>query len=235
MEAPMRKLIVIAALALFSTSAHAKVHEFKFGGRSMRIEVPKHCSKPSCIHVYERSGKSKKRLSTTEATVAVPATTVAALPQTTAADPAPKSEPKVAPKAETQQATPDERKAVARLTLPTNPADEAKTASNGNPAGANADPAKATPVGLWLTEKREGKIRIEECGQNLCGHAEGKPNEKVLIDMKPTQNNRWNGKIHDSRNDRIYTANISLKNPNALKVQGCVFGGLFCGGETWTR
>ena len=36
--------------------------------------------------------------------------------------------------------------------------------------------------------------------------------------MKPTQNNRWNGKIHDTRSDRIYTANISLKNPNALKV-----------------
>ena len=119
--------------------------------------------------------------------------------------------------------------------MPTNPADEAKTASNGNPAGANADPAKATPVGLWLTEKREGKIRIEECGQNLCGHQEGKPSEKILIDMKPGQNNRWSGKIHDSRSDRTYTANISLKNPNALKVQGCVFGGLFCGGETWTR
>src|SRR2546425_151472 len=142
MEAPMRKLIVIAALALFSTSAHAKVHEFKFGGRSMRIEVPKHCRKPSCIHVYEQSGGAKKR---------------------------------------------------------------------------------------------QGKIRIEECGQNLCGHAEGKPNEKVLIDMKPTQSSRWSGKIHDTRSDRIYTANISLKNPNALKVQGCVFGGLFCGGETWTR
>jgi hypothetical protein len=226
----MRKLIVIAALALFSTSAHAKVHEFKFGGRSMRIEVPKHCSKPSCIHVYERSGRSKKRSSTAAAVVAAPV--VAALPQTTAADTAPRIEPKAEPKTETQSATPDERKAVARLTLPTNPADEAKTASNGSLAGANADPAKATPVGLWLTEKREGKIRIEECGQNLCGHAENKPNEKVLIDMKPTQNNRWSGKIHDTRSD---TANISLKNPNALKVQGCVFGGLFCGGETWTR
>lgn len=229
----MRKLIVIAALALFSTSAHAKVHEFKFGGRSMRIEVPKHCSKPSCIHVYERSGRSKKRSSTAAVVVAAPV--VAALPQTTAADTAPRIEPKAEPKTETQSATPDERKAVARLTLPTNPADEAKTASNGSLAGANADPAKATPVGLWLTEKREGKIRIEECGQNLCGHAENKPNEKVLIDMKPTQNNRWSGKIHDTRSDRIYTANISLKNPNALKVQGCVFGGLFCGGETWTR
>jgi Uncharacterized protein conserved in bacteria (DUF2147) len=231
----MRKLVVIVALALFSTSAHAKVHEFKFGGRHIRIDVARHCKKANCVHVYERTGGSRGRASATTAVAPV----VAAIPPTTASDSTPKVEPKAAepkaeprtePKAEPQAAVPDERKAVARLSLPVNPADEPKAAAAPAP-----EPAKTTPVGLWLTEKREGKIRIEACGANLCGHQDGKPSEKVLIDMKPTEGNRWSGKIHDSRSDRTYIANISLKNPNALKVQGCVFGGLFCGGETWTR
>jgi uncharacterized protein (DUF2147 family) len=26
-----------------------------------------------------------------------------------------------------------------------------------------------------------------------------------------------------------------MKSSNLLKVQGCAFGGLFCGGQTWKR
>ncbi len=88
---------------------------------------------------------------------------------------------------------------------------------------------------MWITEKKDGKIRIEPCGDALCGFADGKPNDKVLIDMKAGSNNRWNGKIKDIRSGSIYTAHISLKGANALSVQGCAFGGMFCGGQTWTR
>ena len=28
---------------------------------------------------------------------------------------------------------------------------------------------------------------------------------------------------------------IALKGTNTLKVQGCAFGGMFCGGQTWKR
>jgi uncharacterized protein (DUF2147 family) len=26
-----------------------------------------------------------------------------------------------------------------------------------------------------------------------------------------------------------------MKGPNAMRVQGCAFGGMFCGGQTWSR
>jgi hypothetical protein len=26
-----------------------------------------------------------------------------------------------------------------------------------------------------------------------------------------------------------------LNGPDALRVQGCAFGGMFCGGQTWSR
>jgi hypothetical protein len=32
-----------------------------------------------------------------------------------------------------------------------------------------------------------------------------------------------------------YDATIAMRGPNALKVQGCAFGGMFCGGQTWKR
>ncbi len=32
-----------------------------------------------------------------------------------------------------------------------------------------------------------------------------------------------------------YDSTIAMKGSNALKVQGCAFGGMFCGGQTWKR
>jgi hypothetical protein len=32
-----------------------------------------------------------------------------------------------------------------------------------------------------------------------------------------------------------HRSTIAMKGPNLLKVQGCAFGGMFCGGQTWKR
>jgi len=77
-------------------------------------------------------------------------------------------------------------------------------------------------------------VRIELCGPNLCGYAEGS-GEKVLINMKPSENNKWVGRIHDPDGGGNYDSTIAMKGPNILKVQGCAFGGMFCGGQTWKR
>ncbi len=53
--------------------------------------------------------------------------------------------------------------------------------------------------------------------------------------MKPAAGGKWEGQIYNAQNGKMYQANVSLKSDNELKVQGCVLGGLFCGGETWTR
>lgn len=95
------------------------------------------------------------------------------------------------------------------------------------------------PVGLWMTEKSEGKVRIEQCGQNLCGWAveerTGANGKQVLIDMKSTRENLWNGKINDVRSGGVYVSKMSLHGPNSLRVEGCAMGGMLCGGQTWTR
>jgi uncharacterized protein (DUF2147 family) len=110
------------------------------------------------------------------------------------------------------------------------------------PAAATArDPN--SPLGVWLTEEKEGKVRIEQCGNNLCGYSvDSKSNqngEQVLINMKPgkdqNKDQKWSGRILDPNTGSTYDSTVTLKGTDRLRVQGCAFGGMFCGGQTWTR
>jgi uncharacterized protein (DUF2147 family) len=96
-----------------------------------------------------------------------------------------------------------------------------------------------SPVGVWLTEEKEGKVRIEQCGANLCGYSvDAKSNadgEQVLINMRPSPDHKWSGRIHDPNSGSTYDSTIAMKGTTQLRVQGCAFGGMFCGGQTWTR
>jgi uncharacterized protein (DUF2147 family) len=110
------------------------------------------------------------------------------------------------------------------------PAPEAQPAPAGNTAAA---PDPNSPVGLWATEQNKGNVRIAPCGNNLCGYAE-QSGEKILINMRPKED-KWVGRIHEPESGGNYDSTITLKGPNTLRVQGCAFGGMFCGGQTWKR
>jgi hypothetical protein len=105
------------------------------------------------------------------------------------------------------------------------------------PAPTVRDPN--SPLGIWLTEEKEGKVRIEQCGANLCGYSvDAKSNrngEQVLINMKPGKDQKWSGRILDPNTGSTYDSTIAMKGTDTLRVQGCAFGGMFCGGQTWTR
>jgi uncharacterized protein (DUF2147 family) len=121
------------------------------------------------------------------------------------------------------------------------------TAPSSAPIQSQQAPAPATtaaqsansPLGMWLTEEKEGKVRIEQCGTNLCGYSvDAKSNqngEKVLINMKPVKDSKWSGRIYDPNTGSTYDSTIALKGSDSLRVQGCAFGGMFCGGQTWSR
>jgi uncharacterized protein (DUF2147 family) len=99
-------------------------------------------------------------------------------------------------------------------------------------------PSANSPLGVWLTEEKEGKVRIEPCGPNICGYSVDKKSnqngEQVLINMKPGKE-KWSGRIFDPNTGSTYDSTIALKGTDSLRVQGCAFGGMFCGGQTWTR
>jgi uncharacterized protein (DUF2147 family) len=246
----MRKLLTAVAVALISTAAQAEVHEVTFGRSTWRIEIPGKCRELSCIHVSEqdksppRARKAAKpvKSASPSGTVAAPNATAPkiATPTVSAAPVAPPasvaavppSVPKTEPKIETQPTAADDPRTSLLIVEDATPA---RQAAATEPRIEPAYVAEPSPLGLWLTEKGEGRVRIEQCGQALCGHTDGKPTEKILVNMRSTQKNRWQGKINDLRAGSTYMAQMSLTNADALRVEGCAFGGLFCGSQTWIR
>lgn len=261
----MRKLVLIAAMLMASASAHAGSFSFNIEGQKVRVSIPRGCASLSCINVKAPGLTDKfKDSEDTASTPATTATAPAAAPAPQAVAPAAPVAPVAAAPA---PAAPQTSSKVTVLAAPEAPA-AAPTAPvealaqpapapiaapapapiqiAAAPAPAAAPPAPApaavqtavTPVGLWMSEKKEGKVRIEECGANLCGYAvdakTGANGAKVLINMKP-RGEKWAGRIHDTRNGGTYDSTIALRGTDKLKVQGCAFGGMFCGGETWTR
>jgi uncharacterized protein (DUF2147 family) len=130
------------------------------------------------------------------------------------------------------------------------------TLFGASPASAQS----AEPVGVWLTEKGDARVKISKCGSGICGvivglrepidHATGEPQVddknpnpslrtrpiiglSLFIGMRPSATGKWSGQIYNADDGNSYASNISVASPDTLKVEGCV--GSLCGGETWTR
>jgi uncharacterized protein (DUF2147 family) len=258
-EATMRKFLAVAGFVFLATSAQAAEHySFQIGGRTVRIEVPNRCADISCISVNV-PGVDLGKLGGSSNDDVPPLPKLPADQQSTTPAPAPAAS---APATTTAPATVNPPAASTSITPPAPPpvANTAPAGTGGlapapavtpTPAPAVASTAPATParpailpgalmpVGVWVTEKNEGKVRIVQCGSALCGYAvDEKTNangKQVLVDMKSTRENLWNGKINDVKNGGVYVSKMSLHGPDALRVEGCAMGGMLCGGQTWTR
>ncbi len=110
------------------------------------------------------------------------------------------------------------------------------------------------PIGEWLVAQQVARIKLIDCEGRLWGVVawEAKPGGldsknpdpalrsrptlgmPILLGMAQTKTNQWDGQIYNSQDGHTYSANVSLMDPNTLRVQGC-FLGFLCGGENWTR
>ena len=257
----MKSYYFAAALLMASTTAHAGSGiSFQVNGQRVHIEAPRNCESLSCVQITapgmsgnlkSLTSKLNNRDKDDDAPSAAPST------QANATQPVQKTAP--APAASTT-AQPQVQ-APAPTTVASNPSPAAtdtsapllhdvtpsSSTSAPPPATAAATPAPAaaasptaqpaavadSPIGLWATQDNKGNVQIEQCGPNLCGYAE-KTREQILINMIPS-NNKWVGRIHDPEGGSNYDSTIAMKGPNQLKVQGCAFGNLLCGGQTWKR
>jgi uncharacterized protein (DUF2147 family) len=122
-----------------------------------------------------------------------------------------------------------------------------------------ATAAAADPAGVWLVEDKTAQVQIESCNGLLWGIVawertpgydtdnpdptlRGRPalGIPILLGMRPNgppdaPGIVWRGQIYNAMNGRTYEASIKLTNPALLHLEGCVLGGLFCGGQDWTR
>jgi uncharacterized protein (DUF2147 family) len=255
----MKKLYIIAALLTASTAAHAgNSISFDIEGHHIQVSVPRNCSSLSCLQVsapglsgsgfgyksrhdddddnYSDNSPAPAQNSAPApaAQYAAPATQYAAPQpvapaQTAVASTAPATQAPVNKTAASVAA------ALAPTVAPVAPAPVATPPVAPAPVPVASAPVSDpnSPLGVWATEKNKGNVSIEQCGANLCGYAV-KSGEKILINMKP-QGSKWTGRIHDPDSGSDYDSTIAMKGTNALKVQGCAFGGMFCGGQTWKR
>jgi uncharacterized protein (DUF2147 family) len=257
----MKRLLAVAAFLLASSAAQAQ-YTFDYGGRTIRIDPDR--GTVSIPGVYDNTGPRKRahgnrdsdhqRKQTPEQAKVEP-------PAPVQPDPAP------ATTAAPSSTTPEPSSTTANVTpadttaLPPPPADTPAPVQQDVAPISTQPPAPAiatapvqqqaaaaptstaqssnSPLGLWLTEEKEGKVRIEQCGANLCGYSVDKKSnqngEQVLINMKAGKDAKWSGRIFDPNTGSTYESTIALKGPDSLRVQGCAFGGMFCGGQTWSR
>ncbi|MBV9458341.1 MAG: DUF2147 domain-containing protein [Bradyrhizobium sp.] len=124
-----------------------------------------------------------------------------------------------------------------------------------------AQPAEV--VGVWLNPQGTTRVRISPCGAALCGTIvwlqtsndpqTGEPltdrnnpdpanrnrpilGMQILTDVKPGRTaGEWTGKFYAPNDGKIHDATLSMDGPNAIKLEGCMIGGLICRTRTWTR
>jgi uncharacterized protein (DUF2147 family) len=120
----------------------------------------------------------------------------------------------------------------------------------------------ADPVGVWLTQTGNSRIRIADCGGALCGTIiwlkepndpeTGKPKTdkhnsdaskrnrpligvQIVLGMKPAGNGKWSGQVYNAEDGKTYSGNLTFSGGNGLQLQGCALGGLVCKGQNWTK
>jgi uncharacterized protein (DUF2147 family) len=118
---------------------------------------------------------------------------------------------------------------------------------------ARASDVSPGVVGLWRTAGDEGLVRIEACGQAICGRAVGDPppptnvrnrnpephdqavDGQLIMKLKPLGPGQWgDGWIHNPDTGKTYKASITLTPDGRLRLRGCLVVPL-CRTQTWTR
>ena len=115
------------------------------------------------------------------------------------------------------------------------------------PAAASAQAIE----GEWTNYKKNVVVQVERCGPAYCGRVVratekakekarkgGTPNligTQILTGLKPLGDGRFRGQAFVPKRNIHATATVRQVSDDVMQVQGCVFGGLLCDSERWTR
>ncbi|RYH03560.1 DUF2147 domain-containing protein [Salipiger sp. IMCC34102] len=114
---------------------------------------------------------------------------------------------------------------------------------------ATAAQAQDAALGTWQTEVDDGAfahVDVVPCGGAVCGtivrsyQADGTPYEspniglQIVRNMAPNGDGTYAGQVFRPSNGKTYTGKMQVSG-NALRLQGCVAGGLICASQNWVR
>jgi uncharacterized protein (DUF2147 family) len=115
-----------------------------------------------------------------------------------------------------------------------------------------AQAQSADPSGTWLTQSGDTRVRIARCGAEYCGtiaastyqkdtnNADPKLRERNIVgvrmiwDLRP-EGDGYTGQLYNPQDGKTYTGKLKVTSPKTLQLSGCVFGGLICKSQTWTK
>jgi uncharacterized protein (DUF2147 family) len=117
------------------------------------------------------------------------------------------------------------------------------------PAAAAAQPS---PVeGVWRNPKNSVHIKIQPCGDLLCGYVvwasehakedakkggtEKLVGSQLLRNFAPSKTGTWKGKVFVPDLNATFSGSAELVDSNTLKARGCLFAGIACKSQNWKR
>jgi uncharacterized protein (DUF2147 family) len=106
----------------------------------------------------------------------------------------------------------------------------------------------SSPIGEWWTPGFNARVKIEPCGDALCGRIvwlwDESPRDiadrsalvgrKVIDAMQRDSTHRWRrGRLYNPEDGRHYEGSLDLPSPDRLVVSGCVL--FLCKSQVWRR
>lgn len=100
----------------------------------------------------------------------------------------------------------------------------------------------ADPAGTYLRDTGASRVKIGKCGDAICGNivwlkdtsGPAKLGQRIFYDMKPTGENKWEGKAFNPEDGKTYSGKMSLSG-GTLTTAGCALGGLICKSVSWSK
>jgi uncharacterized protein (DUF2147 family) len=105
-----------------------------------------------------------------------------------------------------------------------------------------AHAAGPDPMGNWARGDGNAKVKIVQCGSNLCaintwikpGTPSEKAGDKLVMTVSPTSGDTLSGTAFDPQRDMSYKISLTVGG-DSMTTKGCILGGLLCKGVNWSR
>jgi uncharacterized protein (DUF2147 family) len=99
----------------------------------------------------------------------------------------------------------------------------------------------ADPYGVWMRPSTGTQVNFYDCGGKLCGKIVAVKDQSrrsevgtvIMTGASQSGDNQWKGNLLNTDNGKTYQGVVTLRGPNALRLEGCV--AFICQGETWSK
>jgi uncharacterized protein (DUF2147 family) len=99
----------------------------------------------------------------------------------------------------------------------------------------------ADPYGVWMRPSTGTQVNFYDCGGKLCGKIVAVKDRSrrsevgtvIMTGASQSGDNQWKGDLLNTDNGKTYKGVVTLRGPDALRLEGCV--AFICQGETWSK